>query len=156
VTKPAALTAPRDRPLLNSNFRVDFGRGTPRAAQEGFAEIILPEFRIESDTAQDRDAAKPGPPAPGQGLLEHRLILKRGVCGALDLYEWWHHTREGKATRRRSLNIHLLSEDHETVVLTWHFHKVRPVALSYSPLRALEGVVLMETIELAFESFKIT
>jgi phage tail-like protein len=144
----------RDRPLLNSNFLVDFGHGKSRDACEGFAEVIFPDFRIEPEGGNDRKALDA--PEPSQACAKNRLILKRGVCGGLDLYAWWHKTRTEKSTRRRSLNIHLLSEDHDTVVLTWHFHKVRPVALSYSPLRALEGVVLMETIELEFEGFEMS
>ena len=45
--------------------------------------------------------------------------------------------------------------DMRTVVLTWRFRNARPVRLSYSPLRALDGGVLMETIELAFDGVEM-
>lgn len=42
------------------------------------------------------------------------------------------------------------------MALTWTFHQVRPVALSYSPFRAQEDAVLIETLELAFERFELS
>lgn len=51
--------------------------------------------------------------------------------------------------------VSLLADDRITVVRTWHFGRVRPIALSYSPLNALQGTVLMETIELMFETVDI-
>ena len=146
----------RDRPVLNSNFLVDFGHGTSRDLSEGFTEVVFPSFRIASAEGGSTQTADSDAAEPTQTCAENRLILRRGVCGGLDLYAWWHQAHRGKAPPRRSLDIHLLGEDQETVVLTWHFHKVRPLALSYSPLRAQEGAVLMETIELAFDGFEMS
>lgn len=134
------------RPVLGSNFLVDFGDGQSRECSSGFAEVIFPEFRL--------GAGEDGQPlVPGNGGT---LTLKRGVCGALDLYSWWNKARNGKAPRKKSLKIQLLSDDQQTVVLTWTFHEVRPVALSYSPLRAQESAVVIETIELAFLGFDLS
>jgi phage tail-like protein len=137
-TAQGALTG--SRPFLTSNFRVDFGDGKARNASGGFAEVIFPEFRLE----------------PVPGVTENKLILKRGVCGALELYTWWEQTRLGLAPPRPKVAVQLLRQDLRTVALTWTFHQVRPVALSYSPLRALEDAVLIETLELAFERFDLS
>ena len=132
-----------DRPCANLNFRVDLGgRGDARAL--GFAEVILPELRLDGDA----DITHVQPAAP-------RVVLRRGADGALDLYRWWDLARRGKAPRRRTLKVHLLADDHETVVLTWVFRNVRPASLSYSPLNANDGSVVMETIELAFDSMEM-
>jgi hypothetical protein len=133
------------RPFLVSNFRVDFGDGQARSVSGGFSEVIFPEFRLE-----------PAPGGPVPAFPEHRLILKRGASGALDLYAWWEQTRLGLAPPRPKVAVQLLRQDLRTVALTWTFHQVRPVALSYSPLRALEDAVLIETLELAFERFELT
>ena len=85
----------------------------------------------------------------------NRLVLKRGVAGTLDLYAWWDKARRGRAPQRRAVKIELLSDDHATVVLTWRFRNVRPVSLSYSPLRANESGILIETVELAFDSMEM-
>jgi hypothetical protein len=40
--------------------------------------------------------------------------------------------------------------------MTWRLRNARPVSLAYSPLDALDGSVLMETIELAFDDVEMT
>ncbi len=122
----------------------------------GFAEVVFPRFTIKK-------------PAPRQGSQKasssvetvdatggNYLVLTRGQSGDLDLYAWWHSARQARAAKRRSLKIELLSEDRSAVVLTWHFTEVYPVSLSYSPLRAMEGGIVMESVELAFKSVEMS
>ena len=145
----------RDRPYLSSHFLVDFGDGNARTASGGFSEVIFPEFVIATGK---RAAASRAQKAPADSIVERQstnVILKRGVLGALDLYDWWNKTRLGKAPKGRTLNVQLLAEDQETVVMSWRFTNVRPVALAYSPLRANETSVLIETLELAFDRMEM-
>jgi T4-like virus tail tube protein gp19 len=136
ATKTAAPS--RDQPHGNANFLVEFGAGKG----SGFAEVIFAPF-----TAGNSGEA--GAP------LVNRLVLRRGATGALDLYDWWNQARRGQAPPRRIVKVKLLAEDHATVVMTWRFRNVKPVSLAYSPLNALEGAVLMETIELAFDDVEM-
>jgi len=53
------------------------------------------------------------------------------------------------------MNVKLLAGDHATVVWTWRFRGVRPVSLSYSPLSGIDGGILMETIELAYDDVEM-
>ena len=143
----------RDRPYPSSHFLVDFGDGNAWAVSGGFSEVIFPEFVITSGTRAPR-----APTPPTDSIVERQrthLILKRGAIGSLDLYDWWNKTRLGKAPKRRMLKVHLLAEDQRTVVMSWHFTNVRPVALAYSPLCAAETVVLIETLELAFDRMEM-
>ena len=145
----------RDRPYANSNFLVDFGEGDSRSVTAGFAEVIFPQFTF------DQADRRPGEPTrlpgdhPPDAAAGNRLVLKRGVIGALDLYAWWNNARHGKAPKQRTVRIELLGDDQRTVVLTWQFQNVRPVSLSYSPLRAIEGGIVTETLELAFDSMEM-
>lgn len=142
----------RDRPHGNSNFVVEFGSGASRAGRTGFAEVVFAPFTIAEPAPARRGAATASPPAvPPSAPTTPRLLLRRGVTGALDLYAWWDQARRGQAPPRRTMNVKLLAEDHATVVWTWRFRNVRPVSLSYSPLRGVDGGVLMETIELAYD-----
>jgi hypothetical protein len=144
----------RARPLAASNFLVDFGGGDPWAEGAGFAEVVFPSFAVTPPGGGDltvpagsaADVAAPGP----------HLILRRGVTGALDLYQWWSKAHRGKAPQRRVVKVMLLDEDRESVIWTWRFRNVRPVSLTYSPLRAMAPAVLMETIELAFDDVEIS
>ena len=123
-----------------------------RAAPTGFAEVVFPVFGVTTPVPREGDASAPAHGAPGAA---ERLILKRGVSGALNLYAWWHKARTGKAPQRRTVQVHLLADDHATVVFSWRFRHARPVSLSYSPLRALEGGVLIETLEIEFDRVEV-
>jgi phage tail-like protein len=136
--------AERDRPHLNSNFLVEFGAGPG----SGFAEVIFAPFTIGERAATHA--------LPGAGATANRLVLRRGATGALDLYTWWDQARQGKAPARRVVKVKLLAEDHATVVMSWRFRNVRPLSLSYSPLQAMDGGVLMETLELAYDAVEMT
>jgi phage tail-like protein len=122
----------------------------------GFAEVIFPPFTLDdAQPRQDELVATEGI-VTTQKALENHIVLKRGLTGSLDLYDWWNKARHGKAPKRRTLKIELLSEDQSTVVLTWRFRNVRPVSLGYSPLRAMEGGIVMETVVLAFDSMEMS
>ena len=127
------------RPVSNANFLVDLGLGDPEAPEAGFAEVFLPPLRSREDNAD---------PAPA------RLVLRRGVNGALDLYGWWDKSRRTRRPQPRDVTVTLLGPG-RTPIMRWRFSNARPVALSYSPLRASEGTVLMETIEIAFDAMKV-
>ena len=146
----------RDRPHGNSNFVVEFGSGASRPGRTGFAEVVFAPFTIPPAGPARRGAAPAPATAAGDGdAAAQRVVLRRGVTGALDLYAWWDQARRGKAPPRRTMSVKLLAEDHATVVWTWRFRNVRPVSLSYSPLRGVDGGVLMETIELAFDDVEM-
>jgi phage tail-like protein len=124
------------RPVGNHRFLVDLGdRHDPRGADAGFSEVVFPRFEVEAG--------------------EPRLILRRGVTGAPDLYRWWDKARRGKAPARRSVRVLLLDEGRERVVMGWRFVNARPVALEVGALNANAPAVLVESIELAFDRMEL-
>ena len=144
-----------ERPYRNSNFLIDFGQGDSRSLLAGFAEVIFPDFIVDQTEGHQRPHLVPRPVERADVAAANRLILKRGVMGSLDLYAWWDEARKGKASRPRTVKVELLGEDQSTVVLTWRFHNVRPMSLSYSPLHAMEGGILMETLILEFDRMEM-
>lgn len=134
-------------PHTNAHFRVSLGDGHPEGPASGFCEVVLPALRVPGATVQDGLAAD----AAGGT----HLILRRGVTGALNLAHWWHLACKGKAPKRRTVKIELLTPDHSAVVMTWRFMHARPVALAYAPLQAMSGAVLIESITLAFDSVTV-
>ena len=144
-----------ERPYRNSNFLVDFGRGDSNSLLAGFAEVIFPDFIVDQPEGHQRPHMVHQPVEQAEVAAANRLVLKRGVIGSLDLYAWWDEARNGKAPRQRTVKVELLGEDQSTVVLTWRFDNVRPVSLSYSPLRAMEGGILMETLILEFDKVEM-
>lgn len=139
---------PSGRPALGSHFLVDLGRSHSRTSTGGFSEVIFPAFHLEPAPNPSHPEAEPA--IQEATCPRGTLILRRGATGALDLYTWWDQARNGTAPVRKSIKVHLLSEDHRTVLLTWTFFQVRPVALTYSPLRAMASELVIESLELAF------
>jgi phage tail-like protein len=141
ASRSSKATAAALRPRTGSNFLVDLGMASPRAEGGGFSDVVFPTFRV--DPADTSDGASP------------HLLLSRAATGALDLHDWWQQARRGKASRGRVVKVMLLDDDQRTVVWTWRFRNARPVSLTYSPLRAMEPAILMETIALAFDDVEI-
>jgi phage tail-like protein len=143
------------RPHGSAHFLVEIGRANARSAEAGFFEVIFPPFVVADAAAGKRVETAGADDGSGAPAAERHLVLRRGATGALDLYAWWDAARRGEAPRRRVVTVKLLADDRRTVVLTWRFRNARPVRLSYSPLRALDGGVLMETIELDFDGVEM-
>ena len=143
--------ASRDRPLGSSNFLVEFGT----AKGTGFAEVVFAPFTIPSQSPANVPGERGAPDARFGALAANHLLLRRGATGELDLYAWWDQARRGRAPPRRIVRVKLLAADHATVLMTWRFRNVKPVSLAYSPLNALEGGLLMETLVLSFDEVEI-
>ncbi len=141
------MTERRDRPYTGANFLVSIGDGDGMAPAAGFAEVIFPPLVL--DRSREPGAV---PSAPADGLL----VLRRGVTGNLDLYKWWDEMRRTQARATRTVVVQLLAGDHASVVMTWRFVRAYPVSVAYSPLRAMDGGILMETMELAFDSVEMS
>lgn len=139
----------RDRPYTGANFLVAIGDGDGREAAAGFAEVVFPPFVLDHARAATPGASGDGTADASDGPPARRLVLRRGVTGSLDLYRWWDEARRSTAASARTVTIALL-DDNRAPVLVWRFHRAYPVSVSYSPLRALEGGIVMETVELAF------
>ena len=127
---------------------------SPQSPAGGFSEVIFPSFDAEPPAVQGADMTAVKPDA-APAASSKRLLLRRGFVGSLDLYAWWHKARDGRAPKRKTLQVKLLSEDHETVVAVWRFREVRPVTLTYSPLLANESGILIETVEFAFDRMEM-
>jgi hypothetical protein len=138
----------RERPYTGSNFLVAIGETEGRAPAAGFAEVFFPPFAVN----RTREPGDSPDSLPG-----NVLVLRRGVTGSLDLYDWWNEARRSPSEPpHRTITVQLLGDDHATVVLTWRFLRAHPVSLSYSPLRAMDDSVLMETAELAFAAVEMS
>lgn len=136
----------RDRPYAGMHFLVDLGLDDPAAPQAGFSEVIIPTLHAPTQPRRGEQATRT-PSEP--------LVLRRGVTGTLDLYAWWSEASHGKARQRRTVRVDLLDESGQSV-LSWTFRNVRPLSLTYSPLNAMDGAVLIETIELAFDRVEMS
>lgn len=134
-------------PFEGSRFSVDLGTGDTTL----FSRVELPvatidevSFRSGSDpTGQVRKQ-------PGRASYTH-LVLNRALTTNLDLWQWWKSARDGDAAVDRNVVVRLL-DDTGSPRLTWKFRNAFPVVHRISTLDGSSSDVLVETIELTFDS----
>ena len=144
----------RDLPYGNQHFRVDLGEGAEGPAA-GFSQVVLPDICIdiiEYRSGNDRELGTHKLP----GLTHYdNVILRRGIIGSLNLYDWINQVRNGDANARRNVTITLLSEDLTAVVLIWKLFHAWPVKYSFGELNAKGTDVAIEELVLAYERLEM-
>ena len=144
----------RDVPYGNQHFRVDLGTGAEGPAA-GFSHIVMPDISIdviEYRTGNDKESGT----HKLAGLARYgNVILRRGIIGSMDLYDWIDQVRNGDANARRTVTISLLSEDLTNVVLTWKLLRAWPVKYAFGDLNAKGTDVAMEELVLAYERLEM-
>ena len=135
----------RERPYVNGNFQVDLGSGDTDTVRGGFCDVVLPagcvdaiEYRAGNEkTNESRKLI---------GSVRYdTLVLRRGLIGELDLYEWWSQARNGDPDVRRNVTVSLLNEDRSAAVWRWKFVNAWPVKYSTSDLSAEGNAVFLST-----------
>jgi len=142
----------RDRPYPHANFLVDFGAGDSDSAAGGFSEVIMPAGEIEivnyrNGNDRSRELRK------AAAVRYDPVILRRGVTGALDLYQWWDQMRSG-ADARRTVTITMLNEVREPVLRVRLFNAI-PVRYALPALIAASEETAIEELVLAYERLDI-
>ena len=145
----------RDHPYAQFNFLVDLGTGNTDGPEAGFQEcseigmtIDVIEYR-NGNEKQNNVRKLPGLARTGD------VTLKRGIIGSLDLYTWIDQVRNGDPGARRNVLIHLQSEDHAQIVLTWKLFRAFPSKLNAGPLNAKGTDVAIEELTLAYERLEV-
>ena len=141
------MAVQRDCPYGNYNFLVDLGDG----ARAGFSEVQLPKISIDVI-----EYPEGGDPESGTRKIPGRAhywnaTLKRGVAGALNLYQWINDVRNGNVRAARTVTIQLQTEDRTDIVWTWRLLRAWPVKYRFTNLEAKGKDVLIETLELSVE-----
>ena len=90
------------------------------------------------------------------GLKKYdNVTLKRGAMATDNGFYDWFNTISNNTVERRDITISLLNEAHEPVV-TWSLKNAFPIKSDGGSLNASDGKVLIESVELAYESFTVT
>ncbi|MBO6063588.1 MAG: phage tail protein [Bacteroidales bacterium] len=89
------------------------------------------------------------------GLRKYNNItLKRGTMATDNGFFKWFNTINNGTVTRRDITITLLNEEHQQVI-TWNVKSAFPVKYDSGNLNASKGEVLIESVELACESFEV-
>jgi phage tail-like protein len=145
----------RESPYAQFNFLVDLGTGETAGPEAGFQEcstlsssVDVIEYRNGND--------KVNSPRKLTGLTRvSNVTLKRGIIGSLNLYQWLDQVRNGDLAAVRTVVIHLQSEDHASVAMSWKLHRARIVKHTSGPLNAKGTDVAIEEMTLAYERLEV-
>jgi phage tail-like protein len=149
------MAAKRDRPFAQFNFLVDLGDGNTGGPDAGFQEcsnvgmeVTVAEYRNGNDGENGVRKIT--------GLNKATdVTLKRGVIGSARLYSWLHLIRNGDENQRKTVRVHLQSEDHNTTVATWVLKEARIIKYVSGPFNAKGTDVAMEELTLAYERMEM-
>jgi phage tail-like protein len=142
------LAVRRDNPYANYNFVVELDGDEVG----GFREVDLPDGELEViEYREGSDSVSSARKLPGR-VKYANVMLKRGLAGRGELFQWWKSVRDGQVARR-DVAITLLDEQRQPVQ-RWVLRNAWPTKLDYSPLNALGNEVVIESLELAHEGFE--
>ena len=142
----------RPRPYSAFNFLVKLGDDAdPASIEAGFQEVTGLGMEI---TVQEYRAGNYLENSPQKITGVHKVTdvtLKRGVIGALDLYEWLSQVRDGSQDALRSVLVQLQNEEHTATVLTWKLTNARPIKYTGPSFNGKGTDVAVEELVLAAE-----
>jgi phage tail-like protein len=135
-------------PYRNFNFTVELDG----INSSSFSEVVFPASTagvIEYREGADRVTSSRKLP----GRVHYgNVVLRRGIAQNNDLWDWWNLVREGQLQRKNG-SIVLLDMD-GTEVRRWNFFAAWPCRYDISPLAGRGEETVIETLELAIESFE--
>ena len=141
----------RDRPYTNFNFIVE----VDGVDLGGFAELTPPELSIDVIEYRDgTDKLTSVRKLPGLARYSN-AVLKRGITGALNLYQWVDSVRNGQPGAFRTVVIKLQNDQRSEIVWTWKLLRAWPAKYRFSTLDAKGKDVAIEILEIALEHLEI-
>ena len=142
--------------IVGFHFRVFFS-GFPKGIDVSFQSVSGLDVQVE------KEALKEG----GENHFEHQipgrsnyttLTLKRGILKPKDsaLSQWCQKAFQDQIFEPlKIVDIELLDENHN-VLMQWELSHVWPVSWKIGELNAERGEVLIETLQLNYNYFKVT
>lgn len=146
----------RENPYGNFNFLVDLGTGDTGSIKAGFQEVS--GLNIEVTSADYRNGnEKANHVRKINGIYKvGDVTLKRGMMGALDLFQWIKSVREGDLGAKRNITIQLQDEARSGTVMTWRLTNARPMRYTAPSMNAKGGTdVAIEELVLSCEDLTI-
>ncbi len=133
--RPAAIAA---QPFTTLRFRVAI-EGLPGT---GAVEVVPPAARIVQLSRKRRT------------VQYEALVIRRGLTLSTAWFDWWHEARRTARALKRDVQVILLDGGGNDA-LRWSFPACVPAGYSLSPLNALAGAAVIESLELQVGDFRI-
>jgi phage tail-like protein len=142
-------------PPAGFHFKVEFGFLPPVGNDVRFQEVggLTMEMGIEEVVEGGENRFTHRLPARGK---YGNLTLKRGMVVQSQLIAWCRNAIENYLFSPTTVNVTLLNPEHEPLEGTYSFTNAWPVKWSVSDFKAQDNAVVIETLELAYDSFRMS
>lgn len=150
------MATPRDYPYSQFNFRVSWDGLNETTVNAGFQEVsglglemTVAEYRAGNWSENSARKINTTYKVPD-------VTLKRGVLGALDLYQWLDSVRNGDQGQLKTVTVKLMSEDRTTAVMTWKLLRARPMKYTGPSLNGKGTDLAIEELVLSSERIELS
>lgn len=82
------------------------------------------------------------------------LVLKRGLLKNSEVTDWIEECIQQLIITPKNIDIMLLDEEH-TPLMTWHFVNAYPIKWTVSDFSARNNAIVVETLQLYYQYFKV-
>jgi phage tail-like protein len=150
------MATQRPDPYGSFNFLVDFATGDTGSVLAGFQEVSGMNIEVTSADYRNGNSSVNHPIKVNGVYKVGDVTFKRGLIGALDLYQWIDALRTGDHTVLRTVHIQLQDEAHDGPVMTWTLLNARPLRYTVPALNAKTGTeVAIEELVLSCEDLSV-
>jgi phage tail-like protein len=134
-----STVADTELPFTNLRFAVGIeGLQSTRAV-----EVVFPTARIVSQ------------PRKRRAVQFDSLVIRRGLTRSTEWYDWWNQARRSVRAIPRRLVTVVLQNASGAEAVRWFFPDSVPLNYSLSPLNALVGAAVIESLELQVGGFEM-
>ena len=150
------MAVTRDNPYIAFNFLVDLGTGDTGSVLAGFQEVSGLNMEVNiADYRNGNEQTNHVRKVIGMHSFGD-VTLKRGLIGALDLWEWIRQARDGEQGAARNITIQLFDEARNEAVMTWRLSNARPMRYTAPSLNAQSGSdIAVEELVLSVEAVEV-
>jgi phage tail-like protein len=142
------MATPRQDPYISFNYLVEIN-GLKSA---GFSEVSGLDIEVQSIDYRNGDEDFVQRKLPGIKKFPN-LVLKRGLIGEIDIYEWLKATASGAVDRREGAII--LRDEQRNEVMRWRFIRGWACKFTGPSLKGDSNAVAMESLEICHEGLEL-
>jgi len=140
-------------PPVGFHFRVEFQGIDTEPIDTYFREVSGLSFEIENETVKSGGENRFSFKLPTRASYPN-LVLKRGLFADSRLKEWVNEAVETMEVSLATVLVTLLNEQHEPLV-TYRCVNAWPQKWSISDFNAQNSEIVVETLELVYQYYKI-
>ncbi len=133
------------------HFKVEFGTDSPDQDVR-FQEVTGLQAEVSTEELREGGLNEYAHRLP-TGAKYANLVLKRGFVNSSKVAKWFRKAVESFEFETKDVTVTLLNEEHEPLA-AWSFLRAYPVKWSVSDFKAQDNALAVESMELAYRSFR--